>query len=148
MPKRNLPGFSLLELLIAITIIGILAALGLGIYNAVYRASRDAKRQADLKLIQSALEQYHADQHYYPYQVTLGNPLTFGTRVYLTMVPKGPTNQDYAYEPKGTSCSAATPRNCTTYCLYTKLEGSVPQSDSGCSPPAILFPLNFGVTKP
>lgn len=146
MLKRNFQGFTLIELLITISIIAILAALGLAVYNSVYKASRDAKRKADLKLIQSALEQYHADQHHYPFVVRSGQPLVFENKIYLTQVPKGPAfNEDYTYQPIGTNCTVSTPQNCNNYCLFTRLEGVPPPSDSGCIPAP---PQNFGVTKP
>ncbi|KUK79545.1 MAG: hypothetical protein XD95_0310 [Microgenomates bacterium 39_7] len=59
MKKRS--GFTLLELLIVITIIGILTSLAMVSYSSAQRRARDSQRQADLKAIQNALEQYYAD---------------------------------------------------------------------------------------
>ncbi|MGI6278511.1 MAG: type II secretion system protein [Patescibacteria group bacterium] len=59
MNKRS--GFTLLELLIVIAIIGILASLAAVSYSSAQRRARDSQRQADLKAIQNALEQYYAD---------------------------------------------------------------------------------------
>ncbi len=58
-------GFTLVELLGVIGIIGILLTAGIGSYSNVMRNSRDAKRQDDLKQIQIALEQYYADNNTY-----------------------------------------------------------------------------------
>lgn len=59
-------GFTLVELLVVICIVAILTVIGMGAYGNILKNSRDAKRQTDLRLIQSALEKYHADQGYYP----------------------------------------------------------------------------------
>lgn len=59
-------GFSLIELLVAITIISVLTTLGLANYQNSLRRTRDANRQADLELISSALEIYKTDNNEYP----------------------------------------------------------------------------------
>lgn len=64
---KNRKGFTLVELLVTISIIGILSAIGLVLYSTVLKQSRDSKRQSDLKSIQLALEQYSNDQGFYPY---------------------------------------------------------------------------------
>ena len=53
-------GFTLLELLIVIAIIGILTAMGTVSYSTAQKRARDSKRQADLKAIQNAFEQYYS----------------------------------------------------------------------------------------
>ncbi len=57
--KRS--GFTLLELLIVVAIIGVLASLAAVSYSSAQRRARDSQRQSDLKAIQNALEQYYAD---------------------------------------------------------------------------------------
>ena len=59
-------GFTLVELLVTISIIAILSAIGLVLYSTVLKQGRDSKRQSDLKSIQLALEQYVNDQGFYP----------------------------------------------------------------------------------
>lgn len=134
-------GFTLVEMLIVISIIAVLAAIGLSIYQPVVKRSRDSRRISDLKLIQSALEDFHADQLYYPQSVTPGRPLDFGTKKYLNEVPKDPmASQIYNYVPSG-----CTGTRCTGYCLYANMEGTAPPSDSGCTPTS---PYDYGVTRP
>lgn len=54
-------GFSLLELLVSISIIGILIAMGSVAFSTAQQKSRDAKRRADVKAVAGALEQYYAN---------------------------------------------------------------------------------------
>ena len=56
--RRNGRGFTLIELLVVIAIIGILASIVLASLNTARRKSRDARRIADIKRIQLALELY------------------------------------------------------------------------------------------
>jgi len=59
--KRKQAGFSLLELLVVVSIIGILIAVAAAAYSTAQKRGRDAKRRGDVKAIQSAFEQYYAD---------------------------------------------------------------------------------------
>ena len=63
---KNKKGFTLLELLIVIAIIGILTALATVSYSSAQKKARDAQRKSDLKAIQNAMEQYYADETKYP----------------------------------------------------------------------------------
>lgn len=154
MPKKlsKRYGFTLIELLVSISIIAVLSMIGLVMYSSVYKSSRDAKRKSDIKFIQSALEDYHADQIYYPFAVTPGSALTSGTKKYMTEVPKDPSvSPNYSYIPSGTNCASDTPQNCTSYCLYAKMEMPIPVTDSdvGCGRDG-GFPsgYNYGITRP
>ena len=59
-------GFTLIELLITISLVAILTAVGVVSYTNFIKGSRDAKRVADLKAIQSSLEQFRVDRGFYP----------------------------------------------------------------------------------
>ena len=54
-------GFTLVELLIVVAIIGILSTLLMANFIGVRQRARDAQRKADLRQIQSALELYRSD---------------------------------------------------------------------------------------
>lgn len=60
-------GFTLIELLVVIAIIGILSSVVLASLNVSRTRSRDAKRIADLRQIQLALEQYYDVNGVYPF---------------------------------------------------------------------------------
>lgn len=62
----NRKGFTLIELLVVIAIIGILSTIAVVALNTARSKSRDAKRIADIKQIQTALELYFNDQDGYP----------------------------------------------------------------------------------
>src|SRR3989344_7095023 len=137
--KKN--GFTLIELLVTITIITILATLGFVSYRQVIQRARDAQRESDLKFIQSGLEQYFSDQKNYPYQIVMGNSLSFGERSYITKIPSDPAGTpNYLYEARGSGCTEIAPQNCTSYCLFAKMEGMDPLDDTGCTP---IAPRNY-----
>mgnify|MGYP001562993039 CR=1 FL=1 len=123
MPK--LRGFTLIELLITISIISILSAIGLVIFNNVIKQGRDSKRQSDLRSVQSALEQYYADNLSYPTQLTFGSQFSAGGRIYMNRLPTNPVSSAPQYRyvpitPSGAFCYSS--GACSIYCLYTVLD--------------------------
>ena len=64
--KKSRSGFTLIEMLIVIAIIGILASVVLVGLGPVQRRGRDARRISDLKNVQNALELYFNKCGYYP----------------------------------------------------------------------------------
>jgi prepilin-type N-terminal cleavage/methylation domain-containing protein len=72
--KKNFSrsGFTLIELMVVITIIALMFGVVISSANFLRSASGDAKRKADLAEIQSALQNYYADQNYFPHAGTNG----------------------------------------------------------------------------
>ena len=59
-------GFTIVELLIVIVVIGVLAAISIVAYNGVTAKARDAQRAQDIKTIAKALEMYYVDNGQFP----------------------------------------------------------------------------------
>jgi prepilin-type N-terminal cleavage/methylation domain-containing protein len=64
--KRTASGFTIVELLIVIVVIGILAALVLNSFRGVQERARDTKRRTDVLAQSSQLEVYYTDHGGYP----------------------------------------------------------------------------------
>lgn len=63
----NKKGFTLVELLVVMTIIAILSVIGLAMYEGAQSQARDAKRRQEIDAIAAALEQrYNSSTFSYP----------------------------------------------------------------------------------
>ena len=68
--KRSYKGFTLIELLVVIAIIGLLSTLAVVALNSARQRSRDAKRVADIRQVQTALELGFSETGEYPFDVS------------------------------------------------------------------------------
>jgi len=123
--KEKSKGFTLIELLVVIAIIGILASIVLASLNTARRKSRDARRIADVKQIQLALELYFDAAGEYPDLPS--NALMSPT--YMPSVPVDPsTTSAYDYVPllgsTGTACG-------TNVCLYYHMGANLEEGTNG-----------------
>jgi prepilin-type N-terminal cleavage/methylation domain-containing protein len=97
MKRKYTAGFSLMELLVVVSIIAMLTAMGMVMYGSTSKNSRDSKRKADLEQLRAALVLYRTDNGYYPTSSASGTQLNFTTmfpiQSYITVTsmrdPKG-----------------------------------------------------------
>jgi prepilin-type N-terminal cleavage/methylation domain-containing protein len=61
MKKINKKGFTLIELLVVVAIIGLLSTMAVIALGNARQKARDARRQSDLKIMQTAVELYVSD---------------------------------------------------------------------------------------
>ena len=83
--KSGSDGFTLVELLIVISLISILAAMGLVQYRNSVTASREAVLKTDLFRMRDAIDQYYADKGKYP--SSLDSLVSDG---YMRRIPEDP----------------------------------------------------------
>lgn len=91
-------GFTLLELLIVIVIIGILALLIIPNISSAPKKARDTQRKTDLRATQKALEEYFVSNQAYPTVATATvittalTDLSAGAAAPLKTIPSDPKN--------------------------------------------------------
>lgn len=105
MHQQGQKGFTLVEILMVVMILGILFVTGTLSYANIRQRSMDQRRKTDLEDIRSALEQYRSVHSVYP---TPAGPqgllfgtsaLTDDTRTYMQIIPQDPQfpNRQYFY---------------------------------------------------
>ena len=92
--KRKQQGFTIVELLIVIVVIGILAALVITTFTGIQQKARNTERQTDIKAIHGQVEAYYAQNGNYP---TVGN---LNDSTWRTSNMKG-LDQEALFDPKG-----------------------------------------------
>lgn len=126
-------GFTILELLIAIAIIGLLTAFAMAGFSRAKLKAQDTRRIEDVKEIQKALALYAAGNQTYPIAAARTNLtgsdsvstalITFGT---MPSMPRDPApGRAYTYQS-----NAAGTTYTITFCLDTN---TIPSYTQGCS---------------
>ena len=144
-------GFTMIEILVVMIIIGLLAAIGLGNFTSTQLKSRDARRKSDLANIAKALELYYNDRLEYPAAqggsivgcgadfsslivCDWGTDFSVGETLYMVDLPADPTGAEYVYIQQD-----------NWYALYTRLENNldkdVPKPD-GLDVPGVYVGVN------
>ena len=92
-------GFTLIEVLVVVVILGILAAIIVPNLMEKPGQARMTKAHADIRAIESALNMYRLDHHVYP---TTDEGLDVLVPDYLPRSPVDPWNRPYLYLSPGT----------------------------------------------
>lgn len=145
---RDQKGFTIVELLIVIVVIGILAALVITTYGGIQGKARDSERQSDLQALQTQIEAFYANNNYYPTLSDL-NSSTWRNGDGTTANPANMKNLDEAalQDPSETSSAvtagplsgtAASDTNKNVYGYVPSPDGCTDQSCTGYTLTAYL----------
>lgn len=142
--KRNQDqGFTIVELLIVIVVIGILALLVITTYSGIQAKARNSKRQTDVQSLQTQLEAFFSQNGYYPSRADLNGAAWLTTNMKsldqnALIDPSNATQsktllatpalKSYSYAvfaSDGSTACEVTDTNCAVYTLTASYEGSV-----------------------
>jgi prepilin-type N-terminal cleavage/methylation domain-containing protein len=128
----NSRGFTILELLVSVAIIGILAALTVVIVNGVRAKGRDGRRVQDITQIQNALNLYYTNKGVFPVAasetILQGNDAVSQALINehtIPEIPGDPSSPAYEY----TYISATGTTYTISFCMETNTSQPYPE---GC----------------
>lgn len=138
--KQRNQGFTIVELLIVIVVIGILALLVITTYSGIQQKARNSQRQSDLQSLQTHLEAFHNEKGYYPALADINtsswrdtnmknldknamiDPSNVGQNATLAATP---TAKQYSYAVTDSDGNACSDEACAKYTLTATYEGTV-----------------------
>jgi prepilin-type N-terminal cleavage/methylation domain-containing protein len=139
--KGKSKGFTIVELLIVIVVIGILATLVIVTFTGIQQKARNSQRQTDINAVDSHVEAFYASNGYYPTLADLQTSSFLSSNLKgldpeALVDPKGgaigatASTTNYSYVAAGASnCSNTTASDpstnggCDSFTLTAKLEG-------------------------
>lgn len=133
-------GFTIIELLIVIIVIGILATLVITTFSGIQRNARNRTREADINALHSQLEYFYGQQGYYPTLDELNDDTFRSTEMQglddgaisdpqdesaTPALVAAPAAEVYSYDITPDTCDndPAVGGNCTSYVLTATYEG-------------------------
>ena len=127
-------GFTMIELLVVVSIIVVLSAAGFSSYRIANKKARDGRRKADLSKVQTSLEMYRSDVGQYPpyaspktnakyesMKADLVNQNVINNPTALELVDPQPSAAGYNYQSDGltyTLCAPDIEIETSEYCVY------------------------------
>jgi general secretion pathway protein G len=138
--KRSYKGFTLIELMVAISVVAVLSTIGLMVYTNSQKLARDTRRKDDLRQIKNALVLYYNDVKQYPTATDMltsnggGTWIPVLTTNYIDRLPRDPLNtctgtigasvNCYQYGYQTISAAAPCPAANQHFILVATLENS------------------------
>lgn len=140
-------GFTLIEVLVVVTLLSILATFSISNYSQIQKQGRDSRRKTDFSQVRAALELYYSVNNSYPvaagiYGLPWSSVFSDAKGTYMKQLPTDPLGSkgtSYCYVPSGTPP--------TSYYLYAKLENTSDKDLLGFPEPGCGVPdYNYRVT--
>ena len=131
-------GFTLIELLVVISIIGLLSSIVLTSVNSARAKARDARRKADMRQLELAIQFYYDTNGTFPPSVTSADsmhstteggvnwPIAFRNELapYLPTIPLDPVHPQRFYGAERMATRAPDPKCNGQFILWMYLENS------------------------
>lgn len=162
----NRRGFTIIELLVVVTIVGILAAITVVAYSGVQAEARDSTRKSDLNKLRTAISQYYAKEGDYV-EAGCGNGTGTGwlhsdydgtgpnVPINTCLISKGYLNKALV-DPSGSnacsglscyaymkaSCTAGTHKGTYLYAHISSMPQTSSDTDATCQP---TWDTSYGV---
>ena len=136
--QRKQQGFTIVELLIVIVVIGILAALVITTFTGIQQKARNTERTTDIKAIHGQVEAYFAQNGKYPTLANVNDATWRGTNM------KG-LDAEALKDPKGAAQTLADAAAANVY-SYVVTPSGCDNSSTDCSGYTLTATLEGGGT--